>query len=604
MPMSPAASPLLNALMLEPSEGAREWNKWRAAADLEGLDGDCLAAIPLLSGRLPAWLSGDPAQDPAREKVLGICKRGWAQNQLRYRELAEVWTLLEKGGADPIAIAGCAAWALVYLEEKAVRPIGSLEILISRDRALPARRILLSAGWILEPGMPEPEGRALDQFEGLWFRSPDQTALFLAWRLTRVSPEQAAEHESVPVRRSGELHGVAVSFVETEELLLDALTRGADAPLSWQCDAILLLRNRTVAWRRFSKLCRDADPPVARLAADRLAQLRGEGAGSIPAGVVRVKPPAFRWWIDYRQKAWAEQRRHSAPGFVRYLFARAWRSAFAGGTPGEALTVIDAAERGGSAASEYRRYRTLFVFLILRDIRLRYRKTWRGVAWAMLQPLLPMLIFAAIFSRVIRPELPQGPYWLFVLAGLAPWNFFANAVNYAGATFVNNFGLLNKVYFPRAILPAASVSACLPDLLVSSAVLIALSWWQGYPPGWRLLLLPAAMLAEVAVAFAVGLTAASLNVLYRDLKPVVPFLVQVWMYATPVLYPLALMPPALHRLAWLNPMAGVVAAFRGALFGFSPQGSGIAVSALAGVAVAVCAVVLFRKVEADLAERV
>lgn len=258
MVLSPAAESLLNALLLESSDGAREWNKWRAGADLEELDRDCLAVIPLLSGRLSAWFSQDSSKDPEREKFLGICKRGWAQNQIHFRELADVWTLLARGGADPIAIAGCAAWAQLYLEEKAVRPVQSLEILIRRDRAMPAKRILLSAGWSLEPGMPEPEGPILDEFEGLWFRSPMQTAVFLAWRLKKVSPEMAAEHEAVPLRRSFEVHGTALSVVETEELLFDALTREAETPVSWKCDSILLLRNRSVDWARLSSFFRDA----------------------------------------------------------------------------------------------------------------------------------------------------------------------------------------------------------------------------------------------------------------------------------------------------------------------------------------------------------
>jgi lipopolysaccharide transport system permease protein len=615
MVLSPAAESLLNALLLESSDGAREWNKWRAGADLEELDRDCLAVIPLLSGRLSAWFSQDSSKDPEREKFLGICKRGWAQNQIHFRELADVWTLLARGGADPIAIAGCAAWAQLYLEEKAVRPVQSLEILIRRDRAMPAKRILLSAGWSLEPGMPEPEGPILDEFEGLWFRSPMQTAVFLAWRLKKVSPEMAAEHEAVPLRRSFEVHGTALSVVETEELLFDALTREAETPVSWKCDSILLLRNRSVDWARLSSFFRDAPLTTTALAIDRLALLRDEGIGSIPSDAVPSSSPGrlrrrfSQWWVDYRQQAWARREPYSRSAFAWYLIHRALlktplRFGTSAGAPGDGVTVIDAAENGGATLAEYQRYRTLFAFLTIRDIRLRYRKTWRGVLWAMLQPLLPMLIFAAIFSRVIRPELPRGPYWLFVLAGLAPWNFFANGVNYASVTFVNNFGLLNKVYFPRAFLPAASVTACLLDLLVSSTAVIVLSWWQGYPPALHLLLLPPVVLAGAAVALAAGLAAAALNVLYRDLKPAVPFLIQVWMYATPVLYPLGMIPPALRRVAWINPMTGVVEAFRAALFGSSLDWSGEAVSALAALAVACCSAGLFRKVEADLAERI
>lgn len=602
--MSPAASSLLDALLLEPEEGALVWRRWRAEVDLEDLAGESLAVLPLLSGRLPAWLSEDARRDPDREKVLGICKRGWAQNQLRYRELTDAWTLLAQGGAGPIAVGGCAAWALLYLEEKAVRPIRSIDILIRRDRAILGKRLLEAGGWILEPAMPELAGRVWDEFAGLWFRSPSGTALFLAWRLRKVSPEMAEESETLPACRAFDLHGTAVSLLETEELLLDALTRDANTLVSWQCDAVLLLRNRSVDWPRFFLLSRDAP-----LAAERLAQLRDGGAVSIPAGPLPPTKSGLRrrfdrLYVDYRQVAWSKQEPHSLSGFGRYLLQRGLRQGFSGVASSDALTVIDASKSGGSTAAEYQRYRALFFFLTIRDIRLRYRKTWRGVLWALLQPLLPMLIFAAIFSRVIRPELRDGPYWLFVLAGLAPWNFFANAVNYSSVTFVNNFGLLNKVYFPRAILPAAAVTACLLDLLVSSCALTVLSWWKGYPPNFRVFLLPPLILAAAVVAVTIGLAAASLNVLYRDLRPLVPFLVQVGMYATPVLYPLAMIPSALRRLAWLNPMTGVVEAFRATLFHSSIDWSGEAISAVCFCAMACVSALLFRKVEADLAERI
>jgi lipopolysaccharide transport system permease protein len=268
------------------------------------------------------------------------------------------------------------------------------------------------------------------------------------------------------------------------------------------------------------------------------------------------------------------------------------------------VTVIDGSAASGLNLAEYWQYRTLFVFLTTRDIKLRYRQTWRGVVWALVQPLLPMLIFAAIFARVLRPELPYGPYWLYVLAGLAPWNFFANAVNYASLTFVGNFNLLNKVYFPRAVLPFAAVSACLIDILVSGSVLIGVSWWQGYPPSWRLFLIPLVMLAGYAAAIAVGLAAASLTVLYRDLKPLISFLVQVWMYATPVLYPLTMIPGRWRWLAWLNPMTGVVEAFRHCLFGAAVDWIRAGLSLLAIALVGIAAVLVYGRLEADLAERV
>jgi lipopolysaccharide transport system permease protein len=269
------------------------------------------------------------------------------------------------------------------------------------------------------------------------------------------------------------------------------------------------------------------------------------------------------------------------------------------------VTVIDSSgESTATKLAEYWQYRTLFVFLTTRDIRLRYRQTWRGVCWALIQPLLPMLIFAALFARVLRPEQHAGPYWLYVLAGLAPWNFFSNAVNYSSATFIGNFNLLNKVYFPRAVLPVAAVTACLLDLLVSASVLVALSWWQGYSPSWRLFLMPLVMLAEYAVAVAMGLAAASLIVLYRDLKALIPFLVQVWMYSTPVFYPLNMIPERWRWIAWMNPLTAVLETFRYCLFGSAVDWRMAGISALAICVAAIAAALIYSKVQADLAERV
>ena len=170
----------------------------------------------------------------------------------------------------------------------------------------------------------------------------------------------------------------------------------------------------------------------------------------------------------------------------------------------------------GHPFAEHMRYRAFFVFLAMRDIRLRYTRTWRGVLWALIQPLLPMLIFAGIFARVIRPQLYQVPYWLFVLTGIAVWSFFANAVNYASTTFVANLNLVNKVYFPRAILPLAAVAACVVDLLIAVGVLLPVCYFMGFHPGLRLLALPIVLFAATVLGAITGTAAASLNALHRD----------------------------------------------------------------------------------------
>ena len=270
-----------------------------------------------------------------------------------------------------------------------------------------------------------------------------------------------------------------------------------------------------------------------------------------------------------------------------------------------AVTVIDHA--GNSLfqkLAEYRGYQTLFVFLALRDITLRYRQTILGVAWAILQPLLPMAIFTAAFSRVLRPSTGGIPYWLFVLSGMAPWAFFSGAINQSGNAFVNSQNLLNKVYFPRAILPAAAVAAYSLDFFVTGTGLLAVTWARGYPPHLAWLLLPLIACVTGGVAISVGLALASLMALYRDVKHILPFLIQLWLFATPIMYPVSLLPRPLQQIAGINPMAGVLEALRSCLFGTPPDWKLLALSGLSFVAIASAALTLFHRLEADLAERV
>ncbi len=253
--------------------------------------------------------------------------------------------------------------------------------------------------------------------------------------------------------------------------------------------------------------------------------------------------------------------------------------------------------------AECANYRTLFFFLTIRDLKLRFRQTAVGVLWALVQPLMPMLIFAAVFGRVLRPATGPVPYMLFVLSGLAPWAFFANAVVIAAGTFVSNYNLLNKVYFPRALLPAAAVSACIFDWLISTVFLLGLMLVQSFRPhaGW--FLLPAVLLWGIVLAMSVGLGAAALIVIYRDLKHLFPFLVQLWMYATPVIYPLAMLPLRLQWAAGLNPMAGVVESYRWCLFGGLLNGQLVTLSLLSTAVMLIGAGVVFQHLESDLAER-
>jgi lipopolysaccharide transport system permease protein len=253
---------------------------------------------------------------------------------------------------------------------------------------------------------------------------------------------------------------------------------------------------------------------------------------------------------------------------------------------------------------EYRRFGTLLFFLTLRDIRLRYRHTLLGVGWAVVQPVLPMLIFAAVFARAMRFETGGIPYTLFVFSGMAPWMFLANAVNAASGSFVSNFNLLNKVYFPRGILPCAAVFAFIADWLVAGAALAILCTAQGFGPQVKWLALPAIAAWGIFLASAAGLGAAALSALFRDMKTVVPFLVQVWMYATPVFYPMDVLPQPFRTMIGYNPMTGIVEAFRACLFNRPLDWAVVTQSGIAGIVLAAAAVILFHAFEDDLAEQV
>jgi lipopolysaccharide transport system permease protein len=590
--------PIVHMLELEPAAAHGEWIAWSDVRNLDQLEGDAIVLLPLLSGRIVGWLAQSCVTKKQRATILGILKRGWACNQIAQKRLERTWRVLQDGGVHPIAVCGDSAWAQLYREEAAVRPITSLEVLVPRDEAALGAQLLQKDGWTIARDMPHPSGDALDHFEGVWFNFADGVSCCLRWRLMPVAPESARSTEK---RLQGLRERSLISDLPTEELLLTALIRTGDNAVGWRCDAIVLLRNRSVDWVRFHRLSVNL-PDVLK----RLTILRDESGCSIPSSVTEPQKTSYlrrritRVWVDYRRSAWVSKAKQSPRGFAQYMLTRFLQSPPAR----QHLTVIDASARHhGATWEEYKRYRTLFLFLALRDIQLRYKRTWRGILWAIVQPVLPMLIFAAIFAHVIRPGVRQGPYWLFVLAGFAPWLFFANGTNYASVSFTNNLNLITKVYFPRALIPAAAVTACLLDFTVTSVFIFVLCWAKGYTPGVHLLLLPAVLVMAASAAASASIAASSLNVLFRDLRPLIPFLVQVWMYATPVLYPVSLVPSRWQPFLWVNPMTGVIELFRSALFNSSPNWRGVGVSLFSIALLAIAALLLFRNLEADLAER-
>ena len=244
------------------------------------------------------------------------------------------------------------------------------------------------------------------------------------------------------------------------------------------------------------------------------------------------------------------------------------------------------------------RFRELLYFLIWRDVKVRYKQTLLGAAWAILQPLLTMVVFSIFFGKLARMPSDGVPYPLFAYVALVPWTFFANGLTLASNSLVANQTLLRKVYFPRLVIPVSAVAAGLIDFGIAFVVLLGLAARYGVPLSANMIWLPALVLLALVTALGVGLWFAALNVLYRDIQYVVPFLVQVWLYATPIVYPSSLVPERWRTLYAINPMVGVVEGFRWALLGTgTAPGPMILVSGIAAVVTLIGGMFFFRRME-------
>jgi lipopolysaccharide transport system permease protein len=245
----------------------------------------------------------------------------------------------------------------------------------------------------------------------------------------------------------------------------------------------------------------------------------------------------------------------------------------------------------------------LLFFLTWRDVRVRYRQTVLGVAWAVLQPLLSMLVFSVFFGALARVPSDGRPYPLFAFCGLLPWQLFAFALTSSASSLTANERLVTKVYFPRLILPLSSVLAGLVDFGVAFALLLPLFWYYGVRPGIAVLALPLFVLLALGAAIAVGLGLGALNVRYRDVRHALPFLTQLWLFATPIAYPSSLVPERFRPLMGLNPMAGVVEGFRWALLGLpEPPIAMLAVSTVVVLLGLVAGLLYFLHVERSFAD--
>ena len=270
---------------------------------------------------------------------------------------------------------------------------------------------------------------------------------------------------------------------------------------------------------------------------------------------------------------------------------------------GRRITVIR--PRAGWIAIDWRELwetRELLAILVWRDVSVRYKQTVLGLAWAVLQPVFTMAVFSIIFGNLAKMPSQGVPYPIFVYAGLLPWMFLSAAVTGASQSLVNQQSLLTKIYLPRLFVPASSVGGGLVDLLVSFGVFACLMAWYRIAPGWGTLAVPGLVLLTVVAALGVGLTLAALTVTYRDFRYVIPFMVQAWMYLSPVIYPVSLVPPEWQLLLALNPMVGIIDGFRSALLGVPWNLPALAVSAVAAIVALLYGLFYFRKTERRFAD--
>lgn len=213
------------------------------------------------------------------------------------------------------------------------------------------------------------------------------------------------------------------------------------------------------------------------------------------------------------------------------------------------------------------RYRELFYFLAWRDILVRYKQTAIGIAWALIRPLLTMIVFTIVFGRLAKLPSEGAPYPILVFAAMLPWQFFSNALTECSNSLIANANMISKVYFPRLIVPTSAVIVSFVDFLISGMILLALMAWYNFAPGWEILTLPLFTLLAFAAAIGSGLWLAALNVKYRDFRYIVPFIAQFGLYISPVGFSSSIVPEKWRLLYSLNPMVGVIDGFRWAILG-------------------------------------
>lgn len=271
----------------------------------------------------------------------------------------------------------------------------------------------------------------------------------------------------------------------------------------------------------------------------------------------------------------------------------------------EPLVIIEPNRRWGvGELKDLWAFRELLYFLTWRDVKVRYKQTELGIVWAIIQPLFTMLIFTLFFGRLAGVPSDNVPYPIFAYAGLLPWTFFANAITNSGNSLVGSANLITKVYFPRMIIPGAAVAAGLVDFAIAFVVLILLMIYYGIGLTANLLLFPVAVLLTTLLALGVGMWLSALNVKYRDVRFALPFVVQLWMFVSPVIYPTSLLPEKYRWLLWFNPMTGIIESFRSALFGTPTNWTALTISAVISSILLVYASYSFHRMERSFADMI
>jgi lipopolysaccharide transport system permease protein len=248
-------------------------------------------------------------------------------------------------------------------------------------------------------------------------------------------------------------------------------------------------------------------------------------------------------------------------------------------------------------------HRELLYFLTWRDLKVRYKQTVLGVAWAIMQPLFTMIIFTLFFGRLAGVPSDGVPYPVFVYAGLIIWTFFSNAVTSSGNSLVGNAQLLSKVYFPRMIIPGSAILAGVVDFAIAFAVLVVLMIYYGTAPTVNILLVPVLLALITLLAFSVGMWLSALNVKYRDIRFALPFVIQLWMFLSPVIYPSSFVPARWRWLLALNPLTGIIDNFRVSLFGHQAfNWMTLGVATIITLALFIYSTYVFLRMEEDFAD--